>query len=317
MLKKILTIIIALILVVLTIYLFNIKRPWSSLTKIQQPSKTTNENNNKINSGTILKDITYKTVNNEEIKLDIYAPTKYKYKKSPVIIYIHGGGWSYGDKTLDNNVSPIIDKIREEGFFIISINYRLTSKSIKFPSPVEDCKDAIRWVYKHAENYNFDKDNIGLWGVSAGAHLALLCAYTSNKDFIGDEALSAYDTKVKYVIDFFGPTSLSLQTTKDGRVMVESLINTNSSEVENLLSKASPLTYMSPSSPPTLIVHGEKDTLVPILQSKLLYDKGRELGIKIDFLSIPNAEHNLANAQYIDLFKILNNTLNFIKGNTR
>ncbi|WP_055665763.1 alpha/beta hydrolase [Desnuesiella massiliensis] len=314
--KKILTIIIALILVVLTIYLFNIKRPWSSLTKIQQPSKTANENNNKINSGTILKDITYKTVNNEEIKLDIYAPTKYKYKKSPVIIYIHGGGWSYGDKALDNNVSPIIDKIREEGLFIISINYRLTSKSIKFPSPVEDCKDAIRWVYKHAENYNFDKNNIGLWGVSAGAHLALLCAYTSNKDFIGDEALSTCDTKVKYVIDFFGPTSLSLQTTKDGRAMVESLINTNSREVEDLLKKASPLTYITPSAPPTLIVHGEKDTLVPILQSKLLYDKGRELGVKIDFLSIPKAEHNLANAQYIDLFKILNSTLNFIKDNT-
>lgn len=76
-------------------------------------------------------------------------------------------------------------------------------------NPVSDVKDAIRWVYKNKDEYNFDTNNIGLLGISSGAHLSLLSAYSSEDEFIGDKKLANYPSKVNYVIDIFGPTELS------------------------------------------------------------------------------------------------------------
>lgn len=289
---------------------------------INKSSKTSKSEDTKVSitEGTIYKDITYKDTNEGAIKLDIYTPINMKFKKSPVIVYIHGGSWLYGDKSLDNNTISAMNKIREEGFTIISIDYRLISEKINFSAPIEDCKDAVRWIYKNSQLYNIDANNIGLWGVSAGAHLAMMTAYSSNADFTGCEKLKSYPIKINYVIDYCGPTNLILSSNNELNNIIKNFIGFNKSldkkEIEVLLKKASPINYLTKNSPATLIVHGEKDVTVPISQSNDLYNKGRELGIKMEFMKIPEAGHDLSSASYMNLIKIAISTLQFIKNNS-
>jgi len=155
-------------------------------------------------SPAIISDITYKTVDQKKMKLDIYQPLSSQNKKVPVVVYIHGGGWASGDKSEIHNDyrKVLLHALLTEGYAVISIDYRLTNRNgIHFPAPVLDCKDAIRWVYKNADAYHFDTEKIGLWGTSAGAHLAMLMAYSTDTDFYGAAELKKYSSKVKYVLN--------------------------------------------------------------------------------------------------------------------
>ena len=97
-------------------------------------------------------------------------------------------------------------------------------EEIIFDKQISDVKDTIRWVYKNKDKYNFDIENIGLIGPSAGAHLAMMAAYSENDEFIGDSSLKDYPSQVKYVVDLFGPAELSKINLNYGpREIVENL----------------------------------------------------------------------------------------------
>jgi acetyl esterase/lipase len=100
---------------------------------------------------------------------------------------VHGGGWIEGDKVIhaDDYVETTIKKLLPKQYAVISINYTLLNETTHFPLPLEDTKDAVRWVRQNAEKYNLDTNNIGLFGASAGAHLSLMAAYTPDNTFIG------------------------------------------------------------------------------------------------------------------------------------
>src|SRR5690606_21938939 len=155
------------------------------------------------------ENVLYKiTRNQDSLKLDVYLPES-KAEKSgfPVLMIIHGGAWVEGDKSLDSVY--YMRKLREEAlnndFAVVSINYSLLGKDIHFPAPVLDCKDAVRWVRANAGIYNFDSENIGLWGSSAGAHLAMLVGYTDDSLWKDTTNLESYSSEVNYVINNFGP----------------------------------------------------------------------------------------------------------------
>ena len=119
-------------------------------------------------------------MNNKPLLLDLYLSTKAKIRQ-PVIVWIHGGGWSKGSK----NGCPAIP-LSAEGYNVVSINYRLTDEA-SFPAQIDDCKGAIRWVRANANKYGFDPDRIGVWGSSAGGHLvALLGTSGGVKEVEGD-----------------------------------------------------------------------------------------------------------------------------------
>ena len=230
----------------------------------------------------------------KSILLDIYRPKNSFNKKIPVVLYLHGGAWVEGDKEIyaDNYIENTILKLVEKNYAVISINYRLVNENIHFPDPVEDAKDAVRWVRKNAEKYNFDEKNIGLWGVSAGAHLSLLVAYTPDNEFVGDAELSKYSGRVNYVVDNFGPTDMNrLLHTRAPKPMlfIVGLIARKIIDIRTKLAKGitgfdiendrkkviefcktiSPINYTQ-HTVPTLILHGNKDTIAPIKHSKRL-----------------------------------------------
>lgn len=264
----------------------------------------------------VTENIVYKTdESGKEIQLDIYRPKNSEDKKLPVVMYVHGGAWVEGDKVIhaDNYIESTVLKLLEKNYAVISINYRLVSETVHFPAPIQDTKDAVRWIRKNADQYHLDENNIGMWGVSAGAHLSLLSAYTEDKDFVGDSELAQYSGKVNYVVDNFGPTDMNrLLHTRAPKplLLTVGLISKkiidirsklimgitgleskgNKKEVVEICKTISPLTYTQ-NTVPTLILHGNKDKIAPIRHSKRLNKMLKKSDVEHSFIVVKKGNH--------------------------
>ncbi|GAB6170237.1 alpha/beta hydrolase [Clostridium carnis] len=260
----------------------------SSEEAVESMSQLTNYINSDIMD---YKDIVYKNTNNSKLTLDIYSSKKENKNGSPVIIYVHGGSWIYGDKGIPRSFNPIIKSFCENGFTIISVSYELLKNNLDLEKPICDIKDVIRWVYKNKDIYNINTNEIGLMGISSGAHLALLASYSDKDEFIDDKDLAQYPSNVKYVIDIFGPTDLStLDIT-----LLDNNMQDNISSIKNLNlleSKYSPINYVNSNSPSTFIVHSKNDTLVPYSNSIMLYRKLTDYNVKCKLLSLKETKHD-------------------------
>jgi len=257
------------------------------------------------NLGKEIKNITYKIVDGVEIKLDIYYPN-FSISKIPCIVYVHGGAFVTGSK--ENILKyPELYILRNFSFMIVSINYRLAPE-YKFPSPIEDVKSAIRFLRKESEKYGIDINNIGTFGTSAGGHLVSLLGTTNNDTIFNNGENLEFPSSVKFVIDYFGPTDLTKMPDKDRLINVFGLI-----EDENLL-KFSPISYVSKDDPPFLIIHGEKDDVVPFEQGEILYNELSKYGIKVKFIKVKNGGHGFIPIGGLikpDRFEIAFETLKF------
>ena len=190
------------------------------------------------------KEIEYKNTNGVSLTLDVFDAKKELKGGSPVLVYVHGGSWVYGTKEIPDAISPLLDAFREEGFAIISTSYELMRGEENFNKQICDVKDTIRWIYKNKEDYNFNTNKIGIIGASSGAHLSLMAAYSDNNDFIDDEELSNYPSKVKYLIDFFGPTNLNTLDMDNVNWDLEQIINSVGDNKDEVLSTYSPINYI-------------------------------------------------------------------------
>lgn len=259
--------------------------------------------------------IQFKNTNNKPLTLDLYKAKKSLSSGSPVIIYVHGGSWAYGDKGIPSMLSPLLDSFRNEGYSILSISYELLDSNVNFYKQVSDVKDSIRWVYKNKNIYNFNTDEIGLIGISAGAHLSLLASYSDNNDFVDDLELSKYKSEVKYVVDFFGPTDLNTldvtMASKELNISLDSI-----KDKDNLFYKYSPINYIKENLPNTLIIHSKKDSLVPYDNSLELYNKSKEKHNHVSLVTLEDMDHDLSNLSHEDSKKLAYKTLFFIMHNS-
>lgn len=261
-----------------------------------------------------VKHLKYKNTKSKEVFLDLYLSNN-NTKESPVLIYVHGGSWIYGDNTIPIGLEPIINAFNNRGFTIISLSYELLDDSnIDLKDPITDVKDAIRWVYKNKDEYNFDPNDIGLLGVSSGAHLSLMAAYSDDESFKGDNNLSNYSSKVKYVIDIFGPTDLSTLDFSDlslNNRKIKKLINSNEE-----LDKYSPINYITDKSPDTLIVHSIEDELVPYKNSEELYDNLLLNNINTKLITFSQGSHFFSDFNINEVYIAIIKVLNFLTSNT-
>ncbi len=278
-----------------------------------------------------------KSKTGNSIFLDIYRPKNVSHVKTPVVIYVHGGGWVGGDKIIraDSYIENTILKLVEKQYSVISIDYTLVNNDVHFPLPLEDTKDAIRWVRKNADVYNFDTNNIGLFGASAGSHLSMLAAYTQDNEFVGDPELSSYSAKVNYVVNNFGPTDLNkLLHTRAGKIPVffiglftknivdlreKLVLGISGYDIKKDKRKAveyfktiSPITYVD-NGVPTLIIQGDKDKVVPINQSKKLHRKLKKEEIKSSLTIVNDGVHGFRTTDKAYLEKIANEMVDFIE----
>lgn len=258
----------------------------------------TKEHDSRVPTGIrIIKDLPYVPGSTDERQmLDLFIP-KARYGKSlPLIVWIHGGGWIEGDKS----ASPAIELARK-GFASASINYRLAPKH-RFPAQIFDCKAAVRWLRANAGEYGFDPDRIGVWGHSAGGHLAALIGTTNDiKEMEGDLGNGEQSSSVKAVCDWSGPTDLLTfkeQCPPDVAIgdvappeMVDMLLGGPPEEKQELARQASPVLWASRKSPPFLIMHSEGDPIVPYVQSQELANKLESVGADVTLVKLRGDNH--------------------------
>jgi acetyl esterase/lipase len=206
--------------------------------------------------------------------LDVYLPAHGK-KNLPLLIWVHGGGWMTNDKYADMNyMRNTIGAILERGYALASIDYRQSTSAV-FPAQIQDCNQAVQFLYDHAAEYGIDRDRFGLIGFSAGGHLASLLALSNNQNipaFYPNGRKPSF--KIRTVLDFYGPSNLLLffnnNTPADVQNPIAILLGSSPLARPDISALASPVTYVDRDDPSFFIVHGEKDDAVPPSQSYLL-----------------------------------------------
>jgi acetyl esterase/lipase len=236
----------------------------------------------------VLRDITFSTVGEQELQLDLYRP-KEASDTLPVVVWVHGGGWKNGSK----DRCPAA-WLAAHGFAVASINYRLTHQA-QWPAQIDDCRAAVRWLRENAKTFNLTPDRIGAWGSSAGGHLVALLGTLDPPDSEGTSS------QVQAVCDWFGPTDLltmppnTISETRTEADIAQSngakLLGATVRDVPALAKQASALCQVSEDDPPFLIMHGEKDPGVPLSQSQRLHEKLLTAGAQSELKVIANAGH--------------------------
>jgi acetyl esterase/lipase len=212
----------------------------------------------------------------------------------PLIIWVHGGAWLEGSK---EDFVPL--DYLADGYAVASINYRLSQHAI-FPAQIQDCKAAVRWLRAHADQYHLDAQRFGAWGASAGGHLVALLGTTGQITEFDVGENMGISSRVQAVADYFGPTDFSQM---DDHRLPEGMLHNPSQSPESLLvggaiqemkaevARANPIAYVSQSAAPFLIVHGDKDPLVPYHQSELLEAALRKVGVTVQLYPVAGAGH--------------------------
>ncbi len=227
--------------------------------------------------------------------MDVYLPANRTEANTSVLIMIHGGGWSEGNKA---DFAPFVDtmKRRFPNYAIFNIMYRLAGNGLYlFPAQELDVKKCIEFIYSKRSEYKIS-DKFVLAGASAGGHLSLLQSYKHTSP-----------VKIKAVIDFFGPTELTQYYNNPPNILVPLLllnvIGTIPSTNPVLYNQSSPFTYAIAGSTPTLILQGGNDPLVPAWQSTILRDKLIANGVPNQYVFYPSGGHgDWDAATYFDAF---------------
>lgn len=254
------------------------------------------------------RDVQYATVGNIKLRMDVLVPTAQSAASAgspagplPLVVFIHGGGWRMGSKEA-NRARFLVPR----GYVVASINYRLTPQA-SWPAQIEDCKAAIRYLRAHASDYSIDPERVGVFGTSAGGHLAALLGTSGEIKGLegGVGECTDQSSRVQAVVDFFGPADFpNFQATPQVEAIITSpkdgLFRGTADEIHKMAVEASPVTHATKDDPPFLICHGDKDTTVPIRQSELLETALKKAGVDVTFHVVKGAGHGF-NDPKIDL----------------
>lgn len=253
--------------------------------------------------GRAFRDRSYVTNGHARQKLDVYLPASGT--NWPLVVWVHGGAWLEGSKE-----NPPALRFLRDGYAVASLNYRLSQHAI-FPAQIQDCKAALRWLRAHAQQFGYDALRVGVWGSSAGGHLVALLGTSGDvPEFDAVGAHASVSSRVQCVVDFFGPTDLAAMAKQappdsaldhDAPNSPESkLVGGPIQQRRELARTANPITYTTPDDPPFLILHGDRDNLVPVGQSELLHAALQKAGVDSSLFVVKGAGHGFRNRPEID-----------------
>jgi acetyl esterase/lipase len=230
-------------------------------------------------------DVVYTKAPDWEGKMDIYLPKSEK--PTPVVINIHGGGWNHGARQSQTGFNTFF----KAGFAVANISYRLTGQATA-PAAVEDARCALVYLVKNAKALNIDVNKIVVMGGSAGAHLALMAGMLGNDHRFDGNCPGVENVKVAAIIDKYGITDVwdwgfgKLITSKSAANWLGKY-----AKDEKFAATVSPISYVSKTTPPIFIVHGDADPTVPYQQSVDLHNKLKAAGVKTKFITVPGGLH--------------------------
>ncbi len=247
-----------------------------------------------------LTNIAYQSWDGTTLLMDIDIPVNQGPGPFPAIICIHGGGWTTGGR---NGVDGRKEALR--GYVIVRPDYRLAD-SWYFPEHARDIKVAIRFIKKRATAYRIDKSRIGLFGYSAGAHLATLVGTSYGDSYLeGTKGYFDVDSRVQSIAAVAPATDLSQleghfpsncqETDTDAETSVfHNLFGVPPSTVPDLVRLANPVSYLTPDDPPLFLAHGTEDCVIPFRQSELLYEAYRDRGLDATLFPLSAKGHNIS-----------------------
>ena len=242
------------------------------------------------------RDITFWTIldTKRELLCDIWHPSGGNVS-GLAFIYFHGSGWHIGDKDLGTR--PLLRHLVAQGHTVMDVSYRLFPE-VDMYAMVGDVKRAIAWMKTNASRYGVEPEKVVLGGGSAGAHLAILAAYTPEHPVLTAEELNGTDLSVRGVISYYGPTDLIAFYRQTGQHRVkqqrdryypplsmdpdapkdlrnagrlDKIFGGHPEEVPDMYQLFSTNSYIHPGGPPTLLIQGEHDRSVPVDSTLTFY----------------------------------------------
>lgn len=215
------------------------------------------------------------------------------------LVWVHGGAWWAGDRRyLPPTLAPgeLADATLARGMAYVAVDYRLALEA-PFPAQIHDVKAAIRYVRRFADVFGIDADRLGVLGESAGGHLVALLALTAGIAAIdGTEGVPDGRSDVAAVVDWYGVHDIRAwagEQSGDEPSPIAMLLGQASGAPTDtaLAASASPVTYVSPTAAPVLLIHGDADLTVPFSQSEELLAAGIAAGMDIELVRVPDADH--------------------------
>jgi acetyl esterase/lipase len=234
-----------------------------------------------------------------DLLLDLYRPVVAT-RPVPVVVWLHGGGWFTGDRTL---APDLAHHVRSTGCAMASIEYRLSGQAL-FPAQLHDVRAAIRFLRARAEEYGLDPRAVGVWGASAGGHLAALAGLTGRRTVLPGERDTSGDPSVQAVAESYGPVDLAsvvaeAEATRPGTDPASSpearLLGGHPAELAELARQASPLSWVTAAAPPFQISHGTGDVLVSHRQSERLHTALLAAGVQSELYLVDGYRHGFLN----------------------
>jgi len=233
------------------------------------------------NRVTIRPDVVFGTGGGRDLHCDVYEPPA-ALKNGIGVLLVHGGGWSQGDRTQLRGYGLLLGR---RGYLCVAREYRLTGEAL-WPAQIEDVKCALRWMRANAAELGINADQIVISGNSAGGHLSLMAAGTPDRpEFEGNGGNPGIETHVSASIAFYPPTGLERRSWGG----LPSLFGAGAAE--DTLRTASPLTYAREGFPPTLLIQGNADDVVPAREAQQMYDALHAVGVPVEMHMFANQPH--------------------------
>ncbi len=257
------------------------------------------------------EDVIYGRKYGTALTMDVFTP-KQNSKGIGVIFVVSGGFFSSHEAINPVFVRPVIDR----GFRVFAVVHG-SQPRFTVPEIIQDMNRAVRFIRHHAKDYAIDPDQIGIYGGSAGGHLSLMLGTAgANGDPNAKDPVDRESSRVQAVACFFPPTDL-LNFGKPGKEMIHATDHqppfraafdyreldkqsmlwvpiTDVQRLREITRQISPITFVTPDDPPTLIIHGDEDTLVALQQSELIMDKFKKTGVEAKLVVKKGAGHGWA-----------------------
>lgn len=230
------------------------------------------------------------------LRLDLYLPQR-RAAETPLVVYVHGGGWDAGVRTLDADPAApearAAQRLLERGYAVAPVDYRLTGVA-RSPAQFVDVADAVRWLQQNSARWGLDSDRVALWGASAGGHLVAQLGAVA-----GDPAKPGGGlTGIRAVVDWFGPSDLSAEAQHEhpqlqdyARRAITGLLGCMPVDCPDIADASSPARNVSGDEPPFLIQQGTADSLVPLDQSLDFAAQLRSLGVTAQMHPYQGLDH--------------------------
>lgn len=226
--------------------------------------------------------------------LDIYAPAEGELSKAPVLLQVHGGGWTIGRK--DQQGLQLMHRLAAKGWVCVAINYRLAPRD-PFPAQIIDVKRAIGWIHEHIADYGGDPDYVAITGGSAGGHLTALAALTPN-DPAYQPGFEDTDTTVQVAVPFYGVYDLAgatgLKSVAGMRdyFLAPRIFQRPYDAARDAFEAASPILRINEDAPDFFVIHGTHDSLVSVEQARLFVERLREVSKNtVVYAELPGTQH--------------------------